>query len=130
LNYTDVSPLEKDLQVMVNHKNNVSHQCHAAVKNADIIQTNDLSAPLCTNKTSAEYFSGSWQPFKNLLKLLETLQRGLEILTYRKDWMKQKWKLKIKRPMCDVTVAFRYKTCWTMEQLLSISMSISRKAVR
>lgn len=85
MNYTDVSPLEKDLQVTVDHKNNMIHQCHAAVKSADIIQTNDLSAPLCTDKALAEYFSGFWQSFKNLLKLLERFQRGLENLTYRKD---------------------------------------------
>lgn len=29
-----------------------------------------------------------WQPLKNFLKLLERLQRDLEILTYGKDWMK------------------------------------------
>lgn len=77
MNYTDVSPLEKNLQVTVDHKN-MSHQCHPPVKSADIIQTNDLSALLCTDKTSAEYFSGFWQPFKNLQKLLERLQRGLQ----------------------------------------------------
>lgn len=80
MNYTDVSSLEKDLQVRVDHKN-MSHQCHPSVKSGDIIQTNDLSALLCTDKTSAENFSDFWQPFKNLLKLHERLQRGLQKIT-------------------------------------------------